>query len=128
MTAGARLAVTTGVLLGAGFGWSVGGSVGAGIGLALGLTLLVVPFRRQPLLSWAAICLRRNRPMDLLVPSTVANDRCGGGVRYQDGVAVTAIQILGMPFQPTHFTGSTSATTPNSLDLGELFPLMRHGL
>ncbi len=27
MTAGARLAVTTGVLLGAGFGWSVGGSV-----------------------------------------------------------------------------------------------------
>ena len=128
MTAGARLAVTTGVLLGAGFGWSVGGSVGAGIGLALGLTLLVVPFRRQPLWSWAAIFLRRNRPMDLLVPSTVANDRCGGGVRYQDGVAVTAIQILGKPFQPTHFTGSTSATTPNSLDLGELFPLMRHGL
>ena len=41
---------------------------------------------------------------------------------------MTAIQILGMPFQPTHFTGSTSATTPNSLDLGELFPLMRHGL
>jgi len=128
MTDGIRLGVSLGVLACAAIGWAFAGQVGAGIGLTIGLALLVVPWRRQPLWSWAALVLRRNRPMDLVVPSPVANDRSGGGVRYQDGVAVTAIQILGKPYQPTRFTGSMTAATANCLDLSALVSVMRHGL
>ena len=127
MTDGVRLAVSGGVLVCAATGWSLGGHLGAGIGLALGLAFLAVPWRRQPLWSWAALFLRRNRPMDLVAPSTVANDRSAGGVRYQDGVAVTAVQLLGKPHQPTRFTGSTASVTANGIDLGELVSVMRQG-
>lgn len=128
MTDGVRLAVSLGTLGCAATGWAFAGQVGAGIGLTIGLALLVVPWRRQPLWSWAALFLRRNRPMDLVVPSPVANDRSGGGVRYQDGVAVTAIQVLGKPYRPTLFTGSMTAATANCLDLSALVSAMRHGL
>jgi type VII secretion protein EccE len=72
--------------------------------------------------------LRRNRPLTLVDPVTVANDRSGGGVRYQDGIAVAAIQILGKPFQATCFTGSAASQTANTIDIAELLPAMRQSL
>lgn len=128
MTDGMRLMVSVGVLACSAVGWSLAGHLGAGIGLIIGLVLLVIRWRRQPLWSWAALFLRRNRPMDLVEPSTVANDRSGGAVRYQDGVAVAAIQVLGRPYRPTHVTGSLTAATTNSLEVIDLVSAMRHGL
>ncbi len=128
MRQGGRLTVSVAVLVCGAVGWSLGGVAGSGIGLALGLAALVVPWRRQPLWSWVDLFCRRNRPTDLALLSTVANDRSGGGVRYQDGVAVTCLQILGKPYQPTYFTGSNTATTANTLDLTELATVMHQSL
>lgn len=123
-----RLAVITGVFLCAVIGWSAGGYIGGGIGLALGLALLAVPWRGQPLWSWLSLYLRRNRPIDLAEPLTVANDRSGGGVRYQDDVAVAAVQVLGQEHRPTYFTGSTATETSNTLDVSGLFPALHQSL
>ncbi len=128
MSDGVRLGVTIGVLICGTIGWSLGGVIGAGVGLALGLALLIVPWWRQPLWSWAGLVFRRNQPIDVEALSTVANDRSGGGVRYQDGIAVTCIQILGKPYQPTYFTGSSAAMTANTLHLGELVSVLRQSL
>ena len=76
-----RFTVIAGVLLCGLVGWSAGGHVCAAAGLATGLALLVLPWRRQPLWVWAGHYLRRNRPVRLADPVTVANDRSGGGVR-----------------------------------------------
>ncbi len=87
--------------------------------------MLVIPWRRQPLWSWAAVYLRRNRAVELVEPITVVNDRCGGGVRFHGDVAVTALHLLGKPRRPTLLTGSTSMQTDNTLDIAELTPLLR---
>ena len=123
-----RLAVLAGVFVFGLVGWSVGGFIGAAAGLVLGLGLLVVSWRRQPLWSWALLYLRRNRPIVLTDPLTVANDRSGGGVRYQDDIAVIAVQILGRPHRPTYFTGSIATETDNTLDISELVPAMHQSL
>lgn len=123
-----RLAVIAGVFVAAVVGWALGGSLGAGVGVTLGLLLGVAPWRRQPLWSWLDLYLRRNRPIPLSEPVTVANDRSGGGVRYQDGVAVAAIQILGKPYEATRFTGSAVAETANTLEIGDLLPQLRQSL
>lgn len=128
MKDGARLAVVSAVFLGCLLGWAAAGYVGGGIGVALGLTTLVLPWWRQPLWSWAALYLRRNRPVELVEPLVVANDRSGGGVRVQDDVAVTALQVLGKPYRPTWLTGSTATHTANTLDITGLTPLMHQSL
>lgn len=66
--------------------------------------------------------------MPLREPVTVANDRAGGGVRCQDGVASVAVQVLGRPHSPTLFTGSTSTCSANTLDIADLLPLLRQSL
>ena len=76
-----HLAVIAGVMACATIGWSAVGYGGAAFGLVLGLALLVVPWRRLPLRSWAGLYLRRNRRIDLTEPLTVANARSGGGIR-----------------------------------------------
>jgi type VII secretion protein EccE len=123
-----QLAVILAVLAFGLVGWSAYGHVGAGAGLALGLILVAMPWRRQPLWSWLGRYLRRNRPIPLSEPSMVANDRSGGGVRYQDGVAIVCVQLLGKAHVPTMFTGSTAAATRNTIDVGELVPAMRQSL
>ena len=123
-----RLAVSAGVFICTLAGWGVGGYVGAGTGLALGIALLVVPWRRHPVWSWAVLYASRNRPMPLSKPETVTNDRSGGGVRYQDGVAIAAVQILGKAHRPTLLAGSTSIHTDNTLDIGGLLPLLHQSL
>ncbi|HEU4361006.1 MAG TPA: type VII secretion protein EccE, partial [Mycobacterium sp.] len=57
-----------------------------------------------------------------------ANDRAGGGVRYQDGVAAVAVQVLGKPHAPTLFTGSTATETTNTVDIVGLLPLLHQSL
>lgn len=123
-----RIAVVTGVFLSGLFGWALGGYLGAGIGLALGLLLAVVPWRGQPLWSWLSLYVRRNRPIMLSEPVTVANDRSGGGVRYQDGIAIAVVQILGKHHCPTLFTGSNGIQTDNTVDIAGLLPAMRQSL
>jgi type VII secretion protein EccE len=128
MTDVIRLAVVAGVMAFATIGWSVGGYGGAGCGLIVGLVLLVLRWRRLPLWSWASLYLGRHRRIELTEPLTVANDRSGGGVRYQDDVAVVAVQILGKPHHPTFLTGSTAAETANTVDISELVTSMHQSL
>lgn len=128
MTDLARLLVITGVMVCATIGWGAAGYPGAAVGSAVGLALLVARWRRLPLWSWLRLSLTRNRRIDLTEPLTVANDRSGGGVRYQDDVAAVAVQILGRRHQPTYLTGSTATQTANTLDVGELIPAMHQSL
>lgn len=128
MTDLARLAVITGVMVCVTIGWSAAGHPGAAVGLAVGLALLVVRWRRLPLWSWLSLYLRRNHPIELTEPLTVANDRSGGGVRYQDDVAAVAVQILGRQHQPTYLTGSTATETANTLEIGDLIPALHQSL
>lgn len=109
-------------------GWSLGHWSGAVLGLATGLAAAVLPWRGQPLYAWVAHYLKRNRRLLLAEPITVANDRCGGGVRYQDGLAVAAIQVLGKRHRPTLFTGSSGSQTSNVLDVAALLPMLRQSM
>lgn len=122
-----RLAVIGGVFVATLTGWALGGHYGAVVGLVIGLLLGVVPLRRHPAWAWLHLYLRRNRTIGLAEPVTVANDRSGGGIRYQDGVAVAVVQILGKCYSPTIFVGSY-AETQNALDVTDLLPAMRQAL
>ncbi|HEY1842459.1 MAG TPA: type VII secretion protein EccE [Mycobacterium sp.] len=128
MTATTKLAVIVGVLAAGMIGWIVGGYPGAATGLALGVIVGVIPWRRHQLWSWLILLRRRGRAIVLNEPITVANDRSGGGVRYQDGVAVVAVQLLGKAHRPTLFTGSTATFTANTVDVAELLPLLHQSL
>jgi type VII secretion protein EccE len=128
MTAATKLAVIVGVLATGMVGWALGGYPGAAVGLAVGVAVGVIPWRRHPLWSWLILWHRRGRAVVWNEPITVANDRAGGGVRYQDGVAVVAVQLLGKAHQPTLFTGSSATYTENTIDVGELLPLLHQSL
>ncbi|MCV7226203.1 type VII secretion protein EccE [Mycolicibacterium komossense] len=128
MTATVRLTIVIGILLAGLVGWMFGGIYGAAGGLVLGLALGAVRWWQQPLWSWAGLYLRRKRPIVWSEPVTVANDRAGGGVRYQDGVAVVAVQVLGKAHAPTLFTGSMATRTDNTIDIAELTHLLHQSL
>ena len=128
MSAATRLAVIVGVLAAGMVGWIFGGYPGAAAGLALGVAAGVVRWRRQPLWAWLILWWRRRRAIAWNEPITVANDRAGGGVRYQDGVAVVAVQLLGKAHRPTVFTGSTAVFTENTIDVADLLPLLHQSL
>jgi type VII secretion protein EccE len=123
-----RLAVIVGVLATGLIGWSVAGYPGAAAGLILGLIVGALRWRRRQPWSWLALWARRRRPIVLREPFTVANDRAGGGVRYQDGVAAVAVQLLGKPHAPTLFTGSTATDSENTVDIVDLLPLLHQSL
>ena len=128
MSAATRLAIIVGVLAAGMIGWVFGGYPGAAAGLALGVAAGVIRWWGQPLWSWLILLRQRGRAIAWSEPITVANDRAGGGVRYQDGVAVVAVQVLGKAHRPTVFTGSTSVSTENILDIADLLPLLHQSL
>jgi type VII secretion protein EccE len=128
MTALTRLAIIVGVLTTGLIGWAVGGYPGAAVGLVIGVAAGVIRWWRQPAWAWWTLWRQRGRAITLSEPITVANDRAGGGVRYQDGVAVVAVQLLGKAHRPTLFTGSTATYTDNTVDIAELLPLLHQSL
>jgi ESX secretion system protein EccE len=128
MTATTRLAIIVGVLVAGMVGWIFGGYPGAAVGLALGVAVGVIRWRRHALWSWLILWGQRRRAIAWSEPITVANDRAGGGVRYQDGVAVVAVQLLGKAHKPTLFTGSTATYTENTVDVLDLRPLLHQSL
>jgi type VII secretion protein EccE len=128
MKRGTKLTIIVGIFCAALVGWAFGQYIGAAIGLVVGLVFGVVRWRGQPLWSWVLLWFRRKRPINWTEPLTVANDRAGGGIRYQDGVAVAAVQLFGKAHTPTLFTGSTATFTENSFDLTELIPLLHQSL
>jgi len=128
MTATVRLTIIVSVLATGFIGWAVAGYPGAAVGLVLGLAAGVIRWWRQPAWSWLNLWRQRGRAITLSEPITVANDRAGGGVRYQDGVAVVAVQLLGKAHRPTLFTGSTATYTDNTVDVAELLPLLHQSL
>lgn len=109
-------------------GWALVGYPGAAAGLVLGMGCGAFSWRRRQPWSWLALWIRRNQPIVLRDPVTVTNDRAGGGVRYQDGAAAVAVQLLGKPHVPTLFTGSTSTETENTVDIAGLLPLLHQSL
>ncbi|WP_199254492.1 type VII secretion protein EccE [Mycolicibacterium mengxianglii] len=128
MTAPIRLAVVVGILLTGLLGWWLAGYPGAATGLVLGALLGATRWWRQPLWSWARLWWIRRRPIAWTEPVTVANDRSGGGVRYEGDTAIVAVQVLGKAHTPTFFTGSTATSTDNTLDIAELRALLHQSL
>lgn len=109
-------------------GWLVGGYIGAAVALVVGVALVFVRWWGQPAWSWAVLWRRGRRPIDWAAPITVANNRSGGGVRVQDGVAVVAVQLLGRGHRATRVTGSVTVETENVLDIVELVPMLHQAL
>lgn len=105
-------------------GWSWGQWLGAGIGVTLAALVVVVPWLGQSMWSWLQLRLQGRRTISWSEPFTVANNRSGGGVRIEDGVAIVAVQVLGKAHAPTIVTGSTRVETDNMVDVAALFPLM----
>lgn len=128
MTAATKLTIIVGIFGSALAGWAIDGYRGAAIGLVIGAALGILRWRRRPLWSWLNSWSTRRRPISRSEPLTVTNDRAGGGVRYQDGVAVAAVQLLGKPHAPTLFTGSATTYTENSFDITDLKPLLHQSL
>lgn len=128
MTAPIRLTVLFATLLAGLVGWSLAGYPGAAVGLVLGILLGVVRWWRQPVWSWAKLFFTRRRSIRWTEPVTVANDRAGGGVRYEGDTAIVAIQVLGKAHTPTLFTGSTATRTDNTLDVAALRGLLHQSL
>lgn len=128
MTNETRIAVAAGVFLAALAGWAVGGVGGTIVGLVAGLGLLILPWRGQPLRSWAWLYFTRNRTLALSALGSVTNDKSGGGVRYQGHLVCAAVQVLGKEHRSTLLTGSASTRTENTLDIHKLLPLMRQSL
>ena len=128
MSAATNLMIIAGVFTSVLIGWAADGFLGAALGFVIGVVVGVVPWRGQPLWSWLILWRARRRPIRWHEPLTVANDRAGGGVRYQDGVAVAAVQLLGKAHTPTLFTGSNSTYTENALDITDLLPLLHQSL
>ncbi|MGB9302311.1 MAG: type VII secretion protein EccE [Mycobacterium sp.] len=108
--------------------WALGGYLGAAIAVVVGVALVFVRWWGQPAWSWAVLWRRGRRPMTWDAPITVANNRSGGGVRVQDGVAVVAVQLLGRAHQATTVTGSVTVETDNVIDIAELVPMLDHAL
>lgn len=128
MTSTTRLTSIAGIYAVTLIGWAVGGYTGAATGLVIGLITGVIRWRGQTAWSWLLLWACRKRPLQWSHPVTVANDRAGGGIRFADGVAVAAVQLLGTAHAPTLFTGSTVAHTENDLDITELPRLLRQSL
>lgn len=89
-------------------GWALGGQLGAVMAVVVGVALVFVQWWGQPAWSWAVLGLRGRRPVKWNDPITLANNRSGGGVRVQDGVAVVAVQLLGRAHRATTVTGSVT--------------------
>lgn len=109
-------------------GWALGGQLGAVMAVVVGVALVFVQWWGQPAWSWAVLGLRGRRPVKWNDPITLANNRSGGGVRVQDGVAVVAVQLLGRAHRATTVTGSVTVESDNVIDVVELAPLLRHPL
>jgi type VII secretion protein EccE len=127
MTATTKLTIIAGVLAAGLVGWVVGEYLGAASGLAVGIAVGVIRWHGHPLWYWLILWRRRRRATTWSDPITVANDRAGGGVRYQEGVAVVAVQLLGKAHTPTVFAGS-STYTENTVDIAELPRLLQQSL
>ncbi len=108
--------------------WALGGYISAALAVLLGVALVFVPWWGQPAWSWAVLGLRGRRPISWDTPITVANNRSGGGVRVQDGIAVAAVQLLGKAHQATTVIGSVTVETENVIDCVELVPMLHQAL
>ncbi|OBG78990.1 type VII secretion protein EccE [Mycobacterium sp. E3298] len=108
--------------------WAVGGYIGAAVAVVVGAAVVFVRWWGQPAWSWIVLWRRGRRPIRWDAPITVANNRSGGGVRVQDGVAVVAVQLLGRAHQATMVTGSVTVETDNVIDVVELVPMLRQAL
>lgn len=128
MTATKRLTIIAAVFTAFLTGLAIDGYLCATAVSAFVAALCLLRWRGRTGWEWLLLWGRRHRPITLVDPLTVANDRAGGGVRYQDGVAVAAVQLLGKPHVATLFTGSTSTRTENTVDIAALRPLMRQSL
>lgn len=123
-----RLLCATAVALCGMAGWAFGGLIGVAVAVPLAVLLVLVPWWGQPAWSWALLRLRRRTATGWAEPITVANNRAGGGVRIQDGVAVVAVHLLGRAHTATVATGSVNVETDNVIDVAALLPMLRHAL
>jgi type VII secretion protein EccE len=76
---------------------------------------------------WRVARAHRRRRFPRTAPAGVANDRTGGGLRYQDGTAIAVVHVLGKYLSPTRLTGAAASETDNLLHTGDIAALLgRH--
>lgn len=109
-------------------GWSCAGWAGAALGTVVGLALLVKPWNGLPLWAWVLVRVRRNEHFESQAAVTVTNDHSAGGIRYQDDIVVTAIQLLGNPHRATVLIGSNECDGGDTIDIAALPSLLRSSL
>lgn len=98
--------------------WGEAGPAWAGVGAVVLLVCCAYPLggSHRSLYQWAQVYRsHRRRRWDIAAPLTAVNDRQPAGVRYQDGVAVTAVRLLGKYLCPTRLTGAATSETDNVL-------------
>ena len=109
--------------------WGATGPVWGLVGAGILVAAVAVPVAgrtgyRWLLLGWA----HRRRRWETAEPVTAINDRQPGGVRYQDGVAITAVRLLGKYLTKTELTGAATSETDNVLHTDDLANLLHQQL
>lgn len=99
--------------------------------IALGL-LAVFAFARiagRTPWQWIQVWWKNRRRRWSIEPAAqVVNDRRFGGVRYQDGVAIAAVRVLGKYLPPTYLTGAATSETGNVLKSSDVMALFEQPL
>lgn len=111
--------------------WGAAGPVWGAICAVILLVGCVYPFGggRRSAYQWARVCRwHRWRRWEISPPLTAFNDRQPAGVRYQDGVAVTAVRVLGKYLSPTRLTGAATSDTDNVLCTEDVVAMLHQQL
>lgn len=109
--------------------WALGGLYAALV--ALGLLALFAFARIAGRTPWQWLQLwwdNRRRRWNIEPAEQVVNDRRFGGVRYQDGVAIAAVRVLGKYLPPTYLTGAATSETGNVLKTSDVMALFEQPL
>lgn len=111
--------------------WGVLGPVWGGVCGAIVVAAYVVPLGagRRSVYRWLQVYRsHRRRRWEPAAPVTAINDRQPAGVRYQDGVAVATVRLLGKYLAPTRLTGAATSQTDNVLRTEDLAVLLHQQL
>jgi type VII secretion protein EccE len=109
--------------------WGSAGPIWGSIAAAVLITAMLTPVAGRNGYRWLIVARdHRRREWSAAKPVTVINDRQPGGVRYQNGVAISAVRVLGKYLSPTRLTGAATSVTDNVLHTDDLVTLLHQQL
>lgn len=109
--------------------WVLGGLYAALIALGLLAVFALARIAGRSPWQWLQLWWDNRRRRWTIEPAEqVVNDRRFGGVRYQDGVAIAAVRVLGKYLPPTYLTGAATSETGNVLKTSDVMALFEQPL